>query len=33
MECEKSWKQLRDKYVRERKKTKGKTGESGPVVI
>ena len=33
MDCEKRWKQHRDKYVREKKKTKGKSGDAGPAVV
>ena len=32
-ECQKRWKRLRDKYVREKKKKKGKTGDAAPVVV
>ena len=31
--CTKRWKALRDRFVRELKKTKTKTGQAGPVVI
>ena len=32
-ECAKRWKQLREKYVREKKKTEGKSGDAGPEIV
>ena len=32
-ECQKRWKQLREKYVREKKKIEGKSGDPGPTAV